>query len=47
MFTHHRPLYGILKVKDASARIIRLQQKLAQYNFELIYKNWKENEWAD
>lgn len=47
VFTDHMPLRGIMKVKDTSARIIRLQQKLAQYDLEIIYKRGKDNLNAD
>lgn len=47
IFTDHMPLRGFLRVKDTSARIVRLLQKLAQFDYEIIYKKGKENQNAD
>lgn len=43
----HMPLKGVLKMKDTASRIIRLQQKLLEFDYEIIYKAGKENKCAD
>lgn len=47
VFTDHKPLRGILKVKDISTRITHLQEKLMPYEFKIIYKKGKDNLNAD
>lgn len=41
------PLRGQLKLQDASSRIIRLQQILAEFDFDIIYRKGKHNTNAD
>lgn len=41
------PLRGVLKTSDTTSRIIRLEQKLADLDYEIIYKKGKENKCAD
>lgn len=41
------PLRGVLSFKDTSSRIIRLQQKLSEYDYEIYYKKGKINASAD
>lgn len=47
IYTDHKPLNGNLKVTDTTERIIRLQQKLAKFTYEIIYKRGKDNANAD
>lgn len=47
VYTDHMPLKGIIKVKDTASRIVRLQQKLIDFDHEIIYKKGKENNCAD
>lgn len=47
IYSDHRPLSGILKVRDTTARIIKLQQKLSEFDYEIIYKKGRENSVAD
>lgn len=47
VYTDHQPLRGTLKMQEASSRILRLLQKLAEYDLEIIYKKGKENSNAD
>lgn len=47
VYTDHMPLKGILKMKDTASRIVRLQQKLLEFDYEIIYKKGTENGCAD
>lgn len=47
IYTNHMPLRGTMYMQEASARIARLMQKLAEYDVEIIYKKVKENQNAD
>lgn len=47
VFTDHKPLRGIMKLQDASSRIIRLLEKLSQYDLNIEYKKGRENQCAD
>ena len=43
----HMPLKGVLSFKDTSSRIIRLQQKLSEFDYEIFYKKGRTNANAD
>lgn len=47
IYSDHMPLKGVLKMKDTASRIVRLQQKLLDCDYEIIYKKGKENSCAD
>lgn len=47
VYSDHMPLKGVLKMKDTASRIVRLQQKLLDFDYEIIYKKGKENSCAD
>lgn len=47
VYSDHMPLKGVLKMKDTASRIVRLQQKLLEFDYEIIYKKGKENGCAD
>lgn len=47
VYSDHMPLKGVLKMKDTASRIVRLQQKLIEFDYEVIYKKGTENECAD
>lgn len=47
IYSDHMPLKGVLKMKDTASRIVRLQQKLLEFDYEIIYKKGKENGCAD
>lgn len=47
IYTDHMPLRGQIKVQNVSNRIIRLQQHLAEFDFEILYKKGKSNTNAD
>lgn len=47
VFSDHMPLKGVLKMKDTASRIVRLQQKLIEFDYEVVYKKGKENGCAD
>lgn len=47
VFTDHKPLLGIHKMKDPSSRLLRLYLKLSEYNITLEYKPGKHNIIAD
>lgn len=38
---------GVLKTTDTTSRIIRLEQKLADLDYEMIYKKGMDNKCAD
>lgn len=45
--TDHRPLVWLNLVKDPTSRLARWRIKLAEYNYEIIYKKGKINSNAD
>lgn len=47
VYSDHMTLKGIRKMKDTASRIMRLQQKLLEFDYEIIYKVGKENNCAD
>lgn len=47
VFTDHKPLLGIHKLKDPSSRLLRLYLKLSEYSITLEYKPGKYNTVAD
>lgn len=47
IFSDHMPLRGTIKLQEASHRIVRLQQRLAEYDLEIVYKKGRENGNAD
>lgn len=47
IYTDHMPLRGVLKVRDTTSRVIRLQQKLSEFEYDIIYKKGKDNSNAD
>lgn len=47
VFTDHKPLLGIHKMKDPSSRLLRLYLKLAEYSITLEYRPGKHNTIAD
>lgn len=47
VYSDHKPLRGIIRVKDATARILRFHQRLSEYNYEIIYRAGKQNTNAD
>lgn len=47
VYTDHLPLKGEIKLMNASSRIVRLQQHLSEYDFEVVYKKGKLNTNAD
>ncbi|KAL4122764.1 hypothetical protein QTP88_015039 [Uroleucon formosanum] len=47
IYTDHRPLTWLFNVKDPGSRLLRWRLKLAEYQFEVIYKTGKSNTNAD
>lgn len=47
VYTDHKPLLGIYKMKDPSSRLLRLYLKLSEYSITLEYKPGKHNTIAD
>lgn len=47
VYSDHMPLKGVLKMNDTASRIVRLQQKLLDFDYEIIHKVGKENNCAD
>lgn len=47
IFTDHMPLSGQVRIKDPTARMLKFALKLAEYDFEMIYKPGKQNGNAD
>lgn len=45
--TDHRPLLWLFSVKDPSSRLVRWKIKLAEYNFNVVFKPGKYNSNAD
>lgn len=47
VISDHRPLQGTVRVKEASARVLRFHQKLSEYDFTILYKKGKDHTNAD
>lgn len=47
IYTDHRPLAWLNSMKDPSSKLTRWRLSLQDYNFEIIYKNGKQNTNAD
>lgn len=47
IFTDHAALKGEIKLQGANSRIIKLMQKLSEFDYEIFYKKGKENSHAD
>lgn len=47
LITDHKPLIWLHSVKDPTSRLVRWRLKLAEYEYEVIYKAGKANENAD
>lgn len=47
IYTDHMPLTWLFNVKDPGSRLIRWRIKLAEYQYEVIYKTGKSNTNAD
>lgn len=47
IYTDHRPLVWLQSLKDPSSRLTRWRLRLQDYDFELVYKNGKQNTNAD
>lgn len=47
VYTDHKPLQGVLKSQDPSSRILRLQNKLSEFQYKVVYKSGKSNTNAD
>lgn len=47
LVTDHKPLVWLHSVKDPTSRLVRWRLKLAEYNYEVIYKAGKTNVNAD
>lgn len=45
--TDHKPLRWVFGVQDPSSRLLRFRLKLAEYDFEIVYKQGKRNCNAD
>ena len=45
--TDHKPLIWLFNVKDPSSRLMRWRLKLEEYNYEVLYKEGKQNTNAD
>lgn len=47
IITDHKPLVWLFNVKDPSSRLMRWRLKLEEYNYEVLYKEGKQNTNAD
>lgn len=47
IYTDHRPLVWLFNLKEPNSKLIRWRLKLEEYDFEIIYKNGKQNTNAD
>lgn len=47
IFTDHVALKGEIKLQSATTRIVRLMQKLSEFDFDIQYKKGKDNSNAD
>lgn len=47
MYTDHQPLTWLFNVKDPGSRLMRWRLKLAEYNYEVVYKTGVNNTNAD
>lgn len=47
IYTDHRPITWIMSLKDPNSKITRWRLKLAEYDYEVIYKKGKLNTNAD
>lgn len=47
IITDHKPLTWLFNVKDPSSRLMRWRLKLEEYNYEVLYKEGKQNTNAD
>ncbi|XP_076384553.1 uncharacterized protein LOC143263569 [Megalopta genalis] len=47
LITDHRPLVWVNSVKDPTSRLLRWRLKLAEYEYQIIYKTGKSNSNAD
>ena len=47
LFTDHRPLIWLHRVKDPTSRLVRWRLKLAEYEYEIRYQPGKSNKLAD
>lgn len=47
VFTDHKPLAGELRKVSQSSRLLRYKLRLAEFNFEVIYRKGKDNKNAD
>lgn len=45
--TDHKPLVWLMNVKDPNSRLVRWRLKLLEYDYEIIYKQGKNNTNAD
>lgn len=47
IITDHKPLVWLFNVKDPSSRLMRWRLKLEEYNYQILYKEGKQNTNAD
>lgn len=47
IYTDHRPLVWLFNLKEPNSKLIRWRLKLEEYDYEIIYKNGKQNTNAD
>ncbi|CAH2088138.1 unnamed protein product [Euphydryas editha] len=47
IYTDHRPLTWLMSLKDPNSKLTRWKLKLAEYDYEVIYKKGKQNTNAD
>ena len=47
VYSDHKPLMGIVKLRSNNSRLARFHFKLAEYDFEIKYKAGKKNQNAD
>lgn len=47
VFSDHKPLKGVIRVKDASSRLLRFHHKLSEFDYTIIHKSGKANTNAD
>lgn len=47
IYTDHRPLVWLYSLKEPDTKLTRWRLKLQQYDFEIVYKNGKQNTNAD
>lgn len=47
LFTDHRPLVWLSNLKEPNSKLIRWKLQLEEYNYQIFYKQGKENKVAD